>query len=482
MQKEKAVRILSTAVLIGVLAALWGRESNLAYNVAQQRPILLGRYTLEKTMLLLAVSPVLLLMLRRLWKKNKPVRDPQARRTAFFKRISLAVSILIALIFADVALRLIAGKKKTYVGDEGSYHRAPGQVYRGTFHDRPEFAFSYPNATAGYPPVPYVLTVDQRGFRNPEAYDSCDWIVLGDSFAEGSSVSDEYVWVARLAEQRGLRIYNLGMSGGSPVTYLDTLRKFGIELRPRVALYMLYEGNDLRDSNFRRQKLEAPKKTGLSDRLFKMSPLRHLIKDSLVRLLGPVGKNRFAGDPSVHDPEHRMYPVSWLPIEIPAESGYGYAFDVKRVEQHLLTDERFRQTRAFAESTRLFKETAELCKESGIQLIFIYAPDTPHVMMEDLLERVPDEQIHAFMGTRLKRLPDPSGLTAALHEGSLVRERIFRELCTELGVPFLSLTEPLRQKTRAGVRTYYTYDQHWTPDGHEVIAAYLNEHLPRQAE
>jgi len=476
MIKKNRIRLAGSLILLSVLAGLWAVESDLTYNVAQQRAILLGRYTLEKTILLLVLTPLLLAGFFQLCKK--PSVRPRNGRMAVFKGVSLLLAVLISVVIADLALRM--GSNKHYQGDAESYHRVPGKVYRGVFRDRPEFAFSYPNALPGYPEVPYVLTVDRRGFRNPVEHDRYDWIVLGDSFAEGSSVSDEDIWPALLAGKRNVRIYNLGMSGGSPVTYLDTLETFGPELKPRVALYMLYEGNDLRDSNFRARKLEAPKKTSLSDRLFKASPLRRVMKESLQRMLGPVGSKRFAGDPSVHRPGHRMYPVAWLPVEIPAEGGYGYTFDVKRLEQHYLTEDEFRATRAFAESTRLLKETVDRCRELGIELVFIYAPDTPHVVIEDVLERVPPEQLHAFMATRIKALPGPDELVAALREGTRVRERVFETVCRELEIPFLSLTEPLREKTRDGVRTYYVYDQHWTPEGHRVVAEFLNARIPVQ--
>jgi len=476
MRKERFIRIGGTVLILAVLTALWGTESDLAYNIAQQRAVLLGRYTLEKTLLLLLLTPLLLIALCRVWKKKASI--PTARRLAWFKGLSITLAVAAAVIFADIALRLSA--KEQYIGTAQSYHRRPGQIHRGVFHDRPESAFSYPNALPGHPAVPFTLTVDRRGFRNPAEQETYDWIVLGDSFAEGSSVSDEHVWPALLAAEKKVRIYNLGMSGGSPVTYLDTLKTFGDELKPKKALYMLYEGNDLRDSNFRAAKLDDSKKPSLSDRIFKGSPLRRLFKDSVQRLLSPVGSDRFANDPSVNEPGHRLYPVAWLPAQIPAGGEYGYAFDVKRLEQHYITEEQFRQTRAFAEATRLLAEAADYCNEQGIELIFIYAPDTPHVMMDDILDRVPPEQLHAFMATRRSRLPDPAELCAALYEGVRVRERIFKEFCGELGIPFISLTEPLREKTRAGVRTYYTYDQHWTPDGHRAVADVLSAQIPAE--
>jgi hypothetical protein len=476
MNKNKTIRIVISVVIIGTLAVMWGRQSDLAYNVAQQRAILLGRYTLETTITLLTVTPILLCVLFGLWKKQSPKNDdPKEKRLARFKRISLIVSICLAIVFLDVTMRVM--KRQVYVGTEQSYHRAPNSVFRGVFNDRPEAAFSYPMATPGYPAVPYVLTVDDRGFRNPRPHENYDWIVLGDSFAEGSSVSDEQVWVARLAQLRNIHIYNLGMSGGSPVTYLDTLKKFGVPLKPKVALYMLYEGNDLRDSNFRQEKLEGAATMSLSDAIFKVSPLRQWMKDSLVQTLGPVGRNRFFQDPAVHEPSHVMYPVAWLPIQIPADSGYGYAFDVKRVEQHFCSEDDFRRSLACTESLRLLNETRQVCDDHGITLVVIYAPDTPHVLMDDVVSRVTPDQLHAFLATRLKHLPAPEALGDVLREGIRVRQRVFEQFCAEKNIAFISLTEPLQQKTAEGTRTYYTYDQHWTPEGHAVVAEYLSEKI-----
>ena len=475
MNKEKTIRIAISLVIISVLVVLWGRQSDLAYNVAQQRAILLGRYTLDTTITLLIATPILLCILNGLWKKKKKIEDPAQKRQAAFKMISLIVSIIIAIVFVDVAMRLT--KRKAYVGTEQSYHRTPQQIFRGIFQDRPEAAFTYPNATPGYPDVPYALTIDEQGFRNTALQDQYDWIVLGDSFAEGSSVSDEQVWTTRLAKLRNVSLYNLGMSGGSPVTYLDTLQKFGISLKPRAALYLLYEGNDLRDSNFRPQKLEDSPKATFFESIFKASPLRLRIKESMVRLLGPVGRNRYAKDPAVNDPSHPMYPVAWLPLETPAGSGYGYAFDLKRLEQHFLTEERFRKTVACAESLRLLNETYKVCQANGIKLFVIYAPDKPHVLIDEIVSRIPPQQLHAFMEMRVENLPDPEALGKLLQAGTSVRQHVFEQFCADNNIAFISLTDILRQKTVEGRRTYYSYDQHWTPEGHDVVAEFLSKQI-----
>ena len=81
------------------------------------------------------------------------------------------------------------------------------------------------------------------------------------------------------------------------------------------------------------------------------------------------------------------------------------------------------------------------------------------------------------MGTRIRHLPDPETLVAEIREGTQVRERIFREYCRDHGIAFISLTEPLRQATRQGRQTFFTFDQHWTPEGHTVVAEYLSEQI-----
>ena len=101
-----------------------------------------------------------------------------------------------------------------------------------------------------------------------------DVVALGDSFAEGSRVSDNQVWSARLAKKTKSTVYNLGMSAGHPGTYLETLKKFGLALSPKTVICLLYEGNDFRDSNYRN-------KNGLGDRLedcLKESPIHRAVR------------------------------------------------------------------------------------------------------------------------------------------------------------------------------------------------------------
>lgn len=464
------------ALLIGILlVGLWWTESDLAYNIAQQRPILLGRYTLDKTIMLLIVSPAALAVMWALLKKPKEPKSSPNSRLFWFKTISLVISILLGVVLVDVMMRLL--QRSYYVGTERLYHRQPNSRYEGVFEDKPEFAFSYPRRPGYWPKIHYNLTVDARGFRNAKAVDKADWVVLGDSFAEGSKVSDQQTWPFLLAQQSGQTIYNLGMSGGNPLTYIETLKKFGLSLKPKGVLYLLYEGNDFRDVNFSAQRLENPSVRSLWEVIYKASPLRQRLKMAVLHTFESVGAQRFKNDPAIFDPSHRLYAISWLPFEFPAGSGNFYTFDVKRLEQHWISETQFQRSSAATHTLALLEQTHRLCNQHNVRLVVVYAPDAPHILLDDICQSVPAAQLRAFLAVRKKNLPPAEELIKQLKEGVGVKERIVEEFCRENKIDFVSLTAVLQQKTRQGVKTYYTYDQHWTAEGHRVVAEFLADQL-----
>ncbi|MFQ5415259.1 MAG: hypothetical protein ACE5E6_12450, partial [Phycisphaerae bacterium] len=56
-------------------------------------------------------------------------------------------------------------------------------------------------------------------------------------------------------------------------------------------------------------------------------------------------------------------------------------------------------------------------------------------------------------------------------------ESVVDAWCAEHAIPFLSATPALQQAAAAGRQVYYTYDQHWSPDGHEVVASLVADLL-----
>ena len=105
----------------------------------------------------------------------------------------------------------------------------------------------------------------------------------------------------------------------------------------------------------------------------------------------------------------------------------------------------------------------------------VYAPDKPHVLMDEVTSQVPAEQLYAFLDLKARKLPAVDQLAGELNNAVNVRVNVIRQFCGESEIEFVDLTGPLQKATAEGTQTYFTYDQHWTPDGHKVVAEFLAE-------
>ena len=89
---------------------------------------------------------------------------------------------------------------------------------------------------------------DERGFRNPKGlWDGpVEIALLGDSFGHGLCLPDENGIAGRIRAVFP-RTLNLSYSGNDPLVELATLREYLTNRKPRIVLWLFYEGNDFRD-------------------------------------------------------------------------------------------------------------------------------------------------------------------------------------------------------------------------------------------
>ncbi len=475
MQNNLRKRI-ATAVIAAVNLFSWLIPSDLAYNVAQQRHILLGRYTVERFSGLFIILIISLFVINGIWSK-KPQTDVE-KRLGLFRAVTLTVSIIFSIIAADIMLRVL--QQSQYKGTAVFYSRVPDTIQQGVQKDIPTAAFSYPNALPGYPDYVYILTTDKRGFRNKTDLPAYDVVTIGDSFTEGSHVSDDQPWPAVLSRMNGLSVYNLGMSGGNPVSYLEALKRFGLGLQPRTIFCMFCEGNDFRATNFAAAKIKDESSRGWSLRkIFRSSPLRSAILKCFINYLGPIGRYCFAGK-DASSPENPLYPVAWLPLTIPnGPAGKHYAFDLKSLLDHYraASSAELVKSKGWQATFEKIREIKKLCAENGIRLIVAYAPDKPHVLPPLVKDRISAQQLSAFMALKEKNLAPTDELIDTLLSRLDTQETTMKEFCQQESIEFVSLTEPLRQSIIQGTQAYFTYDQHWTPLGHEIVAQVIGDYL-----
>ena len=97
-----------------------------------------------------------------------------------------------------------------------------------------------------------IYESDKYGFNNPNVEwekDIIDFVLLGDSFVNGSCVNEQDTISGNLRklnnENNG--VINLGQGGSGPLIQYATLREFFIKKNTKIVLWFYFEGNDLWD-------------------------------------------------------------------------------------------------------------------------------------------------------------------------------------------------------------------------------------------
>ncbi len=451
------------AIIIVANLALWIIPSDVVEQIARDRHTMLGRYSREHFYWIVALFVFSWISFYVDWSTG------ETYRMRWFQVIATFLFLVPSLAVIDYLLR--SPQTEHYAKDSFVYHRPISAEFSARQEDRPEAHRTYPNAPKGYEPIDCTLRTDARGFRNRTALDQCDVVVLGDSFAEGSSVSDEHTWPVRLAKISGLAVYNLGMSGYDPLHYLESLKRYGLKLKPRYVLCLLYEGNDFRSAKTDRKRL----KPSFSKRMktyFKQSPILGALDHCLIDIFGRI---------NCDGPVRGVDILDWLPLAIPEgpEAKY-YAFAPKQLRDLYESRQEFSNDKHWLNPRRQLGEMDRLCSEAGCRLIVVFAPTKAHVTMPIVGDRLPAEKVQAFLALRYKGkrpLPEPDEFLANLLERADARESVTSEWCAREGIAFLSVTESLREAAVSGRQVYFTYDQHWTPVGHEVVAEAVDRYL-----
>ncbi|MCU0668539.1 MAG: hypothetical protein MUF70_04210 [Myxococcota bacterium] len=453
-------RRLAALALVAAIGIAWAIPGPVPALIARQETLLLGRYgvahftALALATLVLGLAAVLSIGRRSL--------AENARLAALAIAATAAGVVAIAGVAQElVAPRYVATPVARAVADPELRERLTGRVltrqpglrWEVSREDRPAPGRSYARRSDGQPSRQIVLSTDDRGLRNPPRAGRYDVVVTGDSFTEGSMVSDDETWWRRLSERTGLRVYNTAVSGLSLREYLNNWAAFGLDAGAATLVVLVYEGNDWKP-------LAKPRAAAQEPHSGDASALRARAQQALIQWLAPIG----AGWPP---PAH--VGLDWMP---PRVAGHAYAFEPKHLMRLDWDPAAFRAAPEWTSNEAVLAELAAVTRARGVRLVVAYAPVKPHVILPLLGPEVSDEALRAFAAFRdhARPLPPVDGFRQHLLERLDVQESTLRDWCAAREIAFVSTTEVLRAAVARGVPAYFTYDPHWTEAGHAVAA------------
>jgi hypothetical protein len=154
-----------------------------------------------------------------------------------------------------------------------------------------------------------------------------------------------------------------------------------------------------------------------------------------------------------------------------------YSFDPKRAIYLNYSKEEFTGSPEWKATEKMLAQIVSISREHNIKPVFIYAPSTPHVVMPLVKDKIPAEQLRYFIRQKQKRVPPADELKQQLYANLDTEQNVVLDFCREQSIDCVALTDALQRETANGVQTYFTYDQHWTPDGQRIAAETIEQFL-----
>jgi hypothetical protein len=468
---------------------IWIPADDVIDLIVRSHPIVLGRYSMGHFGVLFFLTLILLGLSALCFSRIPTLRE--MLQVALMVVVSTIASGFLLVVGSGIAVHPRYVEKVASTEEEGQKisglvrERPPHEVFHLTQTDEPEQKRAYPDAPPGYPAYELTLTTDAYGFRNLDVHEQYPMLAVGDSFVAGSNVSDDQPWAALLSKKLHTDIYNLGVPGTDPGIYLNNFVVSGRKFKPKQVLFMIYEGNDFRDitapvldltqpaavpqphAEDVQNAAQAVQDDSLSRRITlwtKASPVTRGLQRLSTEMLEKIGRD----NPVPGYAEK----VGFMPVKITSPDGKSqyYAFEPKRMLSLVEDKETFRTSVAWQQIRRIMQTMVMLGEKEGFDVLFLYAPSTPHVVMPLARDAIPEEQLHRFAAYQEKHLPSPHEFKQQVFDSLDNEQQVFLDECAASHLQCLSMTQALRDAAAQGKQVYFTYDQHWTPDGNRVVA------------
>lgn len=279
---------------------------------------------------------------------------------------------------------------------------------------------------------------DHNGFRNDRNYTQANVAVIGDSFVEAAIVPYEKSIVKQLEARLNTTTVNLGQIAYGFQQEMEVLRRYGLKMSPKLVIWVLFGGNDLRDVEayeyLRKQVGKPVPKEPLQKRLF----IRNILVAS-----SNVFNSKFRTQPTRKALDH---------------SGLYKRADGKRERVYFSQSNESYNPYQWKVATETLSEARTISNKAGAEFVVVYIPRKFRIY-RDHLEVTPGTFISKWTLNNL-----PSDL---------------EKWCRENNMHFVNLTPELQKSVASGVHPYFIDDVHWNELGHRIAADQVTTYLKK---
>ncbi len=273
---------------------------------------------------------------------------------------------------------------------------------------------------------------DQNGFRNASDMSHSEIVMMGDSFLEAALVPFGQIASSVLARELGVSVMNLGHGGYGPQQEWVALKRFGLPARPKIVVWVFYEGNDLVNYHQYRTVMAdwdgwLSRQQGYLARSFLPNAL-----EALVRATRPNHSDRSMAI--------RRAGILQPPSQLAGQTMYfGYQCRPLNKADPL----------ALLGLAKILGQARQACDAQGAKLLLVFAPNKWRVHRSSIIPGKGSE----LSGWTTNDLPEQLGRIARIKK-----------------VALLDATMALRKTAKSGGVVYHLDDAHWNAAGNRSVA------------
>ena len=432
-------------------------------------------------------------------------------RSAMFKSAAATLSIVLAVLASEAALRALGDRAPSAIlterHDLGEITRDPRWVDTARYGRRLRANVDLVNewrhgdiVRMGFIPERgraepfhrFSFHTDAEGFRNRGVRDRFEIAALGDSFTDAMTMAAEASWPAQLERRLGVPVQNYGTAGFGPQQELLVLKDFAAAHRPRLVVLAFFAGNDIFDAeafdDFQRSGGSEPRAAqgwrikdvvSRADGWFLVSALRAaggwlgrphgpvLAAETIDR---PVGTMMIgAGGPSF---DRGMFELRVAGHRLPFAFMPPYLNTLNFSEQELQARRGWRQT------SEAISGMQTVAQSIGAKCVVVFVPFKSQVYLPLVWRAFAKDELRAafrFYLARYGRDVDLDRLAA----NRLAQNHLVQRFCERAGIPFVDATPVLERRVQSGENMYFPDDSHLNESGESVLAETLAAWLER---